>query len=186
MVETAQDLIWRVDENGRFTYLNPVWEEKIGFKLEEMLGRPFTDFKNPEEGARSTELYNQIMAGGVLTEYLTTYTSKSGQELILNFKAKPIYDSLGNVVGTQGTAQDFTERIKAEEILRASERLLQIVFDTFPLWVMIKDRELKYLRVNAAFATFFGKPQAEFIGETSVTLGIGTEEETSVIVEAQS
>ena len=39
--------------------------------------------------------------------------------------------------------------------------------------------------MHAAFASFVGKPQAEFVGETSVTLGIGTEEETAVFGEAE-
>lgn len=49
LVETSQDLIWQCDENGRYIYLNPAWEEVFGYKIEEMLGRKFTDFQTPEQ-----------------------------------------------------------------------------------------------------------------------------------------
>ena len=37
LVETSQDLIWRCDLEGRFTYVNPAWERTHGYKVEEML-----------------------------------------------------------------------------------------------------------------------------------------------------
>jgi|GEM_PF-1483423 len=48
LVETAQDLIWQCDAEGRYTYLNPAWEQVLGYKVEEMLGKKFTDFQTPE------------------------------------------------------------------------------------------------------------------------------------------
>ena len=44
LVETAQDLIWQCDWEGRYVYLNPAWEGVLGYNLDAMLGKPFTDF----------------------------------------------------------------------------------------------------------------------------------------------
>ena len=54
LVETSQDLIWQCDADGRCTYLNPAWETTLGYKIEEMIGRPFSDFQTPEMAARDT------------------------------------------------------------------------------------------------------------------------------------
>ncbi len=45
LVETSQDLIWLVDKQGNWTFVNRSAAKTIyGYQPEEMLGRPFTDF----------------------------------------------------------------------------------------------------------------------------------------------
>ncbi|KKM53085.1 hypothetical protein LCGC14_1554350 [marine sediment metagenome] len=117
LVETSQDLIWRCDAEGRFTFLNQAWEKTHGYKIEEMLGRRFTDFQTPEVGQRAIQEFARHLAGGSVTGYETTHVSKSGDVVHLVFNAMPLYDSEGHIVGTQGTAHDITERKRAEEAL---------------------------------------------------------------------
>ena len=52
----------------------------------------------------------------------------------------------------QVTAVDITDRMRAEEELRAGRRLLQTVLDTIPHWVFLKDRKSRFMMVNRAFA----------------------------------
>ncbi len=125
LVETSQDLIWRNDREGRFTYLNPAWESTLGYSLEEMIGHEFPDFKRPGEREQNFQRHHRIMQGEPATNYETTYISKSGEEVILNFKAKPLFDASGQVVGAQGTATDITESKRAEEELKKIEWQLQ-------------------------------------------------------------
>ena len=48
LVETSQDLIWAIDLEHRFTYVNDAVKAIYGYEPEEMIGRPFTDFQSPE------------------------------------------------------------------------------------------------------------------------------------------
>jgi len=118
LVETSQDLIWRCDAEGRFTFLNKAWEGTHGYLTEEMLGRPFTDFMTPEVAKRDTEEFARLMDAGSVMGYETTHISKSGDEIRLVFNAKPLLESDGRQVGTQGTAHDVTESRRAEETIR--------------------------------------------------------------------
>ncbi len=118
LVETSQDLIWRCDAEGRFTFLNKAWERTHGYRIEEMLGRPFTDFMTPEVARRDMEEFARLMDSGSVIGYETTHTSKSGNEIYLVFNAKPLIESDGKQIGTQGTAHDVTERKRAEETIR--------------------------------------------------------------------
>ena len=115
LVETSQDLIWRCDAEGRFTYLNPAWEAATGYTIEEMIGRRFTRFKRADLVQRYTKVFGQIAEGGTVTGHETVYLSKSGEEVHLVFNAIPLRDAHGNIVGTQGTAHDVTDRKRAEE-----------------------------------------------------------------------
>ena len=128
LVETSQDLIYRVDQQGRFIYLNPAWETTLGFSMEEMIGQPPGNFKRAEEAGRTLQTYKQILKGVSVTNYETTYISKSGEEIIFNFKVIPRIDGSGKIVGSQGTARDITERILVQqELARHREHLQDLV-----------------------------------------------------------
>ncbi len=129
LVETSQDLIWQCDTEGRFTFLNPAWEKTHGYAVEEMLGRPFTDFQTPEVAARDIQEFGRHLAGGSVTGYETTHIAKSGEVIHLLFNATPLYDADGDIVGTQGTAHDITGRVRREQALQQYTRRLKILRD---------------------------------------------------------
>ncbi len=115
LVETAQELVWKCDSEGRFIYLNPAWEKTHGYKVEEMLGRSFGDFQTPEVFARDTEAFDCLMKGEGLREYETMHLARDGRELTLRFNAIPLRDAEGRIIGCQGTAVDLTGRKRAEQ-----------------------------------------------------------------------
>jgi len=118
LVETSQDLIWRCDGEGRFIFLNKAWETTHGYRLDEMLGQPFTDFMTREAADRDIEGFEKLMTSGSVTGYETTHVSKTGNEIHLVLNAIPLLESDGRQIGTQGTANDITERKRAEEMIR--------------------------------------------------------------------
>lgn len=120
LVETSQDLIWQCDSEGRYTYLNLAWEQVFGYELDEMLGNKFTDFQNPEKGARHWMEFNRVLEGNSVTGFESTYVGKSGNEIHLVFNALFTSDEHGNVVGASGTAYDVTERKQAEALILES------------------------------------------------------------------
>ena len=120
LVDTAQDLIWKCDTEGRFTYLNPAWERTHGYRVEEMLGRSFSEFQHREVFERDVQEFSRHLAGGFVRGYETTHLAKDGQELTLLFNASPMLDEAGQILGIQGTATDISHRQRALE----QERLM--------------------------------------------------------------
>ncbi|HJV21505.1 MAG TPA: ATP-binding protein [Holophagaceae bacterium] len=116
LVETAQELVWKVDAEGRFTYLNPAWEQTHGYRVGEMLGRSFQAFQTPEVFRRDHAAFAELLRSGEgVREYETTHLARDGRELTLVFNAIPLLDGDGAIVGCQGTAVDVTDRRRAEE-----------------------------------------------------------------------
>jgi PAS domain S-box-containing protein len=68
------------------------------------------------------------------------------------------------------TARELAERIKAERALRESTQRLQTFIDAAPDWIYLKDRELRYLLVNRAFAERWSVDQAGVVGQTDLDL----------------
>ncbi len=117
LVETSQDLIWQCDSEGKYIYLNIAWEDVFGFKVEEMLGKSFTEFQIPEYAERDMKEFARLLEGGTVKEFETVHIGKDGREINLAFSAKFVEDDDGNIIGTMGTAHDITERKRAEEAL---------------------------------------------------------------------
>ena len=64
--------------------------------------------------------------------------------------AGPIRDTDGTIIGGIGVFQDTSERMRAEEAVRASERLLNGIFELLPVGVWIADRTGRIVRGNQA------------------------------------
>lgn len=118
IVDSTNTLIWRTDAEGRFTFLNPSWGKNYGYKIHDMLGRPFSDFQVPEAAEHYINAFRNCLIGESIIGHETTFFSKDGAEVDLAINMIPLYDSEGAVRGTQGTAFDITERKLADELLQ--------------------------------------------------------------------
>ena len=78
---------------------------------------------------------------------------------------------LGETVGSVVTFQNISKRRQAEQKLQDARQMLQHVIDTVPNVVFWKDRDLRYLGCNDAFAQLAGlqRPE-EIIGKDDYAL----------------
>ena len=114
LVETSSDLIWSVDPQGRFTFVNRAVRRIYGYEPEEMLGRPLTDFAPPGGEAEVRERLRQILRGRPLFSSETRHVRKDGSIVYLSYNAIVLHDSEGNLLGATGTATDVTEQRRSE------------------------------------------------------------------------
>lgn len=133
IVETSPDLIWTCDAEGRYTYLNPAWEKTLGYKIEEMLEKKFSDFQTPEMALRDMNEFKRIMQGNIVRGLETIHISKTGKEVYLVFNAKFLKNGNGEIVGTCGTAHDMTGRIMEERSRKESEEKFRSIVECSPI-----------------------------------------------------
>lgn len=150
LVETSNDLIWTVDTQGRWTFLNKAAKQIYGYEPEEMLGRPFFEFEVAEQVQKDMEVFKQVLAGKQIFHYETVHQCKDGAPITLLYTAKPLLDEQGQVLGATGTAMDITERKKIEVSLVESENLLRMIFDAEPECVKLVGRDGSLINMNRA------------------------------------
>ena len=124
LVETSQDLIWTVDNSGRFTFVNSAVRQIYGYEPEEMIGRYFSDFMPPEQIIKDTSVFERLLNQESVFQYETTHIAKNGSPIYFMLNAIQWRDEHGVVIGSTGTASNITERKRAEEALRLSARRL--------------------------------------------------------------
>lgn len=78
----------------------------------------------------------------------------------------PILDQEGEVEYLAFSLNDVTESKRAEEALRANERLLVDIFDALPALVSYVDAGERYRFVNKKYEEWFKRPRAEIVGRS--------------------
>lgn len=125
LVETSQDMIWSVDAQGCYTFVNPAVKYIYGYDAAEMLGRPFSDFVTPEQLQKDLKVFARLLAGKSIIQHESAQIAKDGTIKYLMFNAIALFDDTGNVLGTTGTATDITDRKRAEAALQHANAELE-------------------------------------------------------------
>jgi PAS domain S-box-containing protein len=122
--ENAPDIIYTLDANYAFTYINPVWEKILGHRPDEVLGRKFFEFARTEDIGVYTHLFEQIRDGKLLLrDRVGTILHKDGSEKVFNISGAPNLDLKGNVTGIVGIFKDISEQQKLESQLLHAQKM---------------------------------------------------------------
>ena len=110
LVETAHDLVWSVDPEGRWSYLNASSRTIYGVEPEDMVGRSIAEFCAPEKQQADQKAFSELLAGEDLYQYETVHLDSHGNRRQLSFNAKTHRDAQGNIMQISGTAHDITDQ----------------------------------------------------------------------------
>jgi PAS domain S-box-containing protein len=118
ITDTIPEPIFLKDLEGRWTFANPAALEVAGKSLDQVLGRTDHEiYADPSIGDALHEVDRRIMESGRAEVVEETVPAPDGLRVYLSTKA-PFRDQEGRVVGLVGTAQDITDRKRAEEAVR--------------------------------------------------------------------
>jgi len=111
LLENVQEVIFRTDLAGRWTFLNPAWTALTGFSIAASLGRTFLDFAPREDRRKRAEAFWTLFEGAdsVLRREVR-YQTASGDIRWAQINARLLFDAAGKTVGTCGTLQDIQPR----------------------------------------------------------------------------
>ena len=168
MVETAHDLIWRVDNRGRWTFLNRAAEQIYGVPIESLIGKCHLDLGLDDRSAADRDAFRGILEGGSLVNHLTVHRRPDGERRWMSFSGSPLRDDTGAVVGAHGIARDVTAEVQAREALEELARrdsLVRSLINTSDDMVYYKNVDSVYVGCNDAFAEVMGIPEEELIGK---------------------
>jgi two-component system sensor histidine kinase/response regulator len=109
----TQDLLCVASMDGRFTRVNPAWQQQLGYSEDELLSRPFIDFVHPDDRQATIAEVQKCARGESIVYFENRYLHKDGTIRWLLWAATPL---LSQQV-MYATARDITERKAAEETM---------------------------------------------------------------------
>ncbi|MBA2340143.1 MAG: PAS domain S-box protein [Pyrinomonadaceae bacterium] len=164
IVETTNEWVWATDLQGRHTYDNPAVETILGYRPEELLGKNSLSLMH-EDDRREVEksLPELIEQKRGWTGLVVRWWHKDGSLRYLESNAAPSLDAEGNLVGYRGADRDITERKRAEEALKESERRFRSVAQSANDAIIAADSHGRIISWNKGARTIFGYTEDEAI-----------------------
>jgi len=126
IVESSDDAIVSKDLRGIVTSWNAAAERILGWKAEEIIGRPITMVIPPELQSDEVEILRRIQAGERIEHFETVRITKSGERIDVSLTISPVRDAQGTIVGAAKILRDVTLQKKLEGALRTTERLAAV------------------------------------------------------------
>ncbi len=120
--ENASDIIFTIDNEGRFTFLNKRVED-LGYTKDELVGQPFDCLLISEEGIRA---FVSVLKHGCRKTLEIELKGKGGTVWQTLCSFTPLKSSSEGIVGLLGVAKDITERKILEKKLLQTEKLASL------------------------------------------------------------
>lgn len=133
MVENSPDLIYTLDQNGCFTFVNSRFESMLGYMREELMGQPYIAIVHEDDVAKAYYAFNERRTDARNTTNLEVrlkckrlgYMNVDSRHIVAMLSAMGMYDEQttaearkhNGFLGTYGVARDITERKIAEETI---------------------------------------------------------------------
>jgi len=165
LIEATCDWIWAVDAHGIYTYASPQITDILGYTPEEVIGKSPFDFMPVEEVARVKALFEHIAAARQpIVQLINVNLHKDGRTVVLETSGIPVIDAQGNLTGYRGIDRDVTDRFRAEEALKESERRFHELAELAPVGIFLGDAHGQVTYVNQRWSDITGWPPEQGLG----------------------
>ena len=122
--ENAPDIIYTINTNGIFSYVNPEWERILGHTKEEVIGKYFLDFVKKKDIDHFKKIFEEIYNGKDHSGNIEfTILHKDGTERLFTLSGAPNLDGDGKIIGIVGIIKDVSEQKKLESQLLHAQKM---------------------------------------------------------------
>ncbi|UTW09989.1 PAS domain S-box protein [Pseudomonas benzenivorans] len=128
-MQHSMDLLCSIDEQGRFSEVNTASFGLLGYRPDEMIGRPFLDFVLEEDRLRTHENAEASIAGRPIQGFSNRYRHKDGSVVHLLWS----YAWSAEERSFFGVAHDISHLVKAEAYLEDQRDILGMISTNQPL-----------------------------------------------------
>ena len=167
IISTSQEWIWTMDRSGMHTFCNPAVENILGYRPEEITGKPIlNDIVHEDDIPASTAILEESIAEKKgWTNKIIRWKHRDGSIRYLESNATVLLDKAGEVCGFQGSDRDVTIRYLAEEAIRRSEERYRTIFENTSTANIIISADNTILMANKNFEGLCGFSREQLEGK---------------------
>jgi PAS domain S-box-containing protein len=117
LVNISPDLIFVLDNSGKFILVNDTVQNHLDYSLDEMKGKHFLDFINKEDISSVNLSLNRVLIDNKPVKLTVNMLTKYGQVFPVELSCNTIY-SKNKILGLLGVGKDLTDKERYETELR--------------------------------------------------------------------
>ncbi|MGA7180716.1 MAG: PAS domain S-box protein, partial [Thiobacillaceae bacterium] len=163
-VEQAPTSIAMLDRNLDYIAASRRWIEEYGRGHRELIGRNHYEI-HPDISDEWKKVHRDALVGAFLKNDDDLWVQADGSKHWLRWAVYPWTNEAGEVGGIIISAEDITERKRAEAALRASEQRLSGLVNSAMDAIVAVDDEQKIVLFNPAAERMFGLPHSDAVGQ---------------------
>ena len=161
LVENASDIIFRTDNTGHLTFVNPAAIHITGYEEDEIIGMHYPSLIRLDMRDKAIKFFGRQFVKGINNVYSEyPIITKDGHEVWLGQNTQLIVEA-GNVTGFQSVARDITERRYAQEALLDSKTKFQFLSESMSDVVFTVDMNMATTYVSPSIEKMLGFTPAE-------------------------
>jgi PAS domain S-box-containing protein len=126
LVDSIPALIHTARPDGYLDYFNKPWLEYFGVTLDKVAGWNWTAYIHPEDVEGIVSRWRACLAIGEVFEYETRVLTANGEYRWMLHRKVPLRDANGDIVKWYGSSLDIEDSRRAEALLSAEKRLLEM------------------------------------------------------------
>ncbi len=158
LIDSVQDIIYKISPEGIFTFVNPVVEQRLGYKEEEIIGRHFTELVVPEYREQLVNFYWEMVHSQKESTYKDFPVYKKNGEIAWIGQTVRLIENEDKVMELVAVARDITDRIGTEDALRTTQTRLSTLITNLQDGVLVEDENRKIILINQLFCSIFNIP----------------------------
>ena len=166
ILETIEDGYYEVDLAGNFTFVNDSMCRIFGYPKEELIGMNDRQYTDKENAKTLFQAFNKVYrTGEPHIGYDYEIIRKDGTKRHVETSVSLLKDSSDKPTGFRGIVRDITDRKRAEQALRQSEKRFRQLFDNAPVGYFEYDSQGRITNVNRTELEILGYTAEEMIGQ---------------------
>ncbi|MHA2052153.1 MAG: PAS domain S-box protein [Candidatus Hodarchaeales archaeon] len=175
LVANSPEGIWVSDRENITTFVNAALENMLGYRMEEIIGKPVTFFL-AEESLEEFESVSKSRRDGVAkSTYELTFIRKDGSQMITRVAGTILMNESQGMIGSSAILSDITAQKRAENFLlkardylskqveertqdlNEEKRRIETIVEKIPAGIIVINNESKIYLVNQVFHKYYEK-----------------------------
>ena len=156
LAEYSSDLVFQISLDSTIEWVSPSSETLLGWRPDEMQGRPSDEFVHPED----IEVRRRAMRAlerHVPATYEARIRRKDGSMVWLAVTVRAVLDDDGNEVGRVGSARNVEAEMEVRDALAQREQLYRTTVEAAPIGMALVDLDRRFVEVNPALCSIVGR-----------------------------
>ena len=166
IVNNAQDIIYTVNIEGKFTFVNSSGSSVMGYEDNELTGKYFTDLVHSNEVDRVRTFYVNQFKKRITRSYLEFKGITKDKKVVwLGQNITSLFSPTNSkeIIGFQGVVRDINKRKEAELKLQKSEDSFRVIVNTInDLFYLFDFRTDRFEYISPNTQEVLGVPQEFF------------------------
>ena len=185
ILSSSAYLIIATETDGKIITFNKAAEDALGYQASELIGHETPALWHDQNeivaqaNILSAEFGTTIQPGfevfivkakkGIATATDWTFKRRDGSSFPGRLTATAIRNGDNEITGYLGIIEDITERKKSEKVLKESNDFLDLIMESIPDMVFVKDAEFRIVKANRAFLEIYPEEMRDsIIGTTTI------------------